>query len=218
MLNNIETKWDLMLNENIDAISKIKSDQFFFNEFMKIIENNSDIDATNHFIIWIRENCLISQTMAVRRVVDKKSGTNSLIRLLFLIKGNPQVLSRERYTTLFTGTGFEGDEVYINQDFDKLVGKGKNHLMPENVQNDIDVISSKYAKLKSYVDKRIAHVDRNPDEVIPTIYNLNECIKVLEQIANKYYTIIHASSYGSLTPTLQYDWEKVLRIPWIKND
>ena len=38
MLNNIETKWDLMLNENIDAISKIKSDQFFFNEFMKIIE------------------------------------------------------------------------------------------------------------------------------------------------------------------------------------
>lgn len=212
--NKKEQKWILMLKQIEDSISKLLGNRFFFREFMSIVEANSQLPENNYFIIWIWENYLYNAAIGVRRFVDKDPRSISLYLLLMDIKKHPEILSRERYTALFKDSGFANDSNYINQGFDKLIGKGKDHIDPEDVAEDIKKLTEKTEVLKTYVNKTLAHLDKEKLEKLPTIKDLDDSLDLIENLVQKYYAIFHAGRVG-LLPVPQRPWKNIFKVPWI---
>lgn len=219
MGNNLEEKWNLMFKEIDIYLTNMMASRFFFREFQKIIENNPKLSRSNHFIAWIWDNYLYSNSMGIRRLMDRRKNTISFYNLLMDFKKNSRMLSRKRYASLFKNTGFEDDYNYINLCFEKLVGKGKEYIDPLEIQKDINVLilDEKYNRIEEYINKRIAHIDRSKIKKIPTIKDLDWCIDYLEKLYIKYYALFYAASYETLVPIPQYPWKNIFKIPWIQS-
>lgn len=128
MSTDITEKWLAMCKNIENALYELRADQVIFNGFMGIVESNSELPDNNLFIVWAWRNYLFTAAMAIRRQLSSDLRDVSLISLLEDIKKQPHVLSRQRYASLFKGTGFEHDPTYINLGFDTVVGKGKDSL------------------------------------------------------------------------------------------
>jgi len=151
-------------------------------------------------------------------MVDRDSRSASLYILLKDIKENPEILSRERYTGLFKDTGFANDYFYINEQFDRLVGKGKNYIDPDDVDKDIQSLEKIRAnELITYVNKTIAHLDKKKIEKVPRIKDLDDSIDLLEELVQKYYGIFYAGGI-SLLPIPQIPWKDIFKISWIPRE
>jgi len=220
MGNNLESRWDSIFKEISNALTVLMLNRFFFREFYEIKENNPKLNVNNHFFNWIWENYIFSASMGVRRLADRNLRTNSLYVLLKEIKDNPEILSRERYVSKFVkDSGFSREEASMF--FDDLVGEGKQHIDPIEVQRDIDILVEKYGKLRAYINKTIAHAERKAHakiekpEDLPTIGDLDDCIDYMEQLFKKYYAIFYQGAYTTLLPTIQYPWKDIFKCPWI---
>ena len=203
-----------MLKQIENSVSKLLENRFFFREFMSIVEANPQLPENNYFIVWIWENYLYNAAIGVRRFMDKDARSVSVCLLLKDIKENPEILSRERYTALFKDTGFANDYNYINQCFDKLVGEGKNHIDPTDVEEDTKRLIERTEVLKTYVNKTVAHIDKEKLKKLPTIKDLDDSVDLLVEIVQKYYAIFHAGSID-LQPIPQLPWKNIFKVPWV---
>jgi len=86
------------------------------------------------------------------------------------------------------------DDDYINRGFDELVGKGKEYIEPLDVKDDISKLNERIEVLKTYVNKTVAHLDREKLEKLPTIKDLDDSIDLIVKLIQKYYAIIHAGT------------------------
>jgi hypothetical protein len=214
LIENKEKEWISILKQIENSVSKLLENRLFFREFMSIVEANSELPENNYFIVWIWENYLLNAAIGVRRFVDKDSRSISLYLLLKDIMKNPKILSRERYTALFKDTGFADDYNYINYCFDKLVGEGKDYIDPADVEEDIKKLIERTEVLKTYVNKTVAHLDKEKLEKLPTIKDLDDSIDLLVKLVQKYYAIFHAGSID-LQPVLLRLWKNIFKVPWI---
>ena len=217
MIENKEKEWILILKQIENSVSKLLENRFFFREFMSIVEANPQLPENNYFIVWIWENYLYNAAIGIRRFMDKDTKSVSLYLLLKDIKENPEILSRERYTALFKDTGFADDYNYINQCFDKLVGEGKDHIDPTDVEGDIKRLIERTEVLRTYVNKTIAHLDKEKLKKLPTIKNLDDSVDLLDELVQKYYAIFHAGSI-ILQPVPQLPWKNIFKVPWLPPD
>jgi hypothetical protein len=208
-----EKEWLSKLKKIENAVSKLLESRLFFREFMEIVKSNPKLQKNNLFIIWIWENYLLNEATAIRRLVDKNQRTISLYLLLEDIKKNPEILSRARYAELFKDSGFANDYDYINNCFDELVGKGKNHIDSASVEKDIKVLIEGTKNLKKYVNKIVAHLDEKGLKELPTIKVLDDAIDLIVKIVQKYYAIFYAGRV-ELEPVPQVPWKNIFNIPW----
>lgn len=215
MSQNIQNKWNSWISKFENSVGELLENRKFFREFLNIIKSNSNLPENNHFLIWIWTNYIISALMGIRRLIDSHHKCISLINLLGEIKRSPYILSRIRFASLFNNTALSDDDDYINQCFDELVGENKEHIDPRDVQKDIQLLNKKYKRLKYYIDKRIAHTDKDKITKLPKIKDLDDCINYLEELVIKYSAIFHANQIDGLEPRLQYRWKNIFRIPWV---
>jgi hypothetical protein len=211
-------KWQSMIKKIIEELSGLRTDQFIFRGYMEILESNPALPKNNLFVVWAWRNYLFTAAMGVRRQLSSRYEDISLVNLLEDIKKEPTLLSRTRYTSLYKGTGFENDIAYINDCFDKLVGKGKESLDSADIALDIDQINEIAKALKVYSNKTIAHAGKDAEsiETLPTIKDLNDSIDMFERMLNKYYGILNAGGI-ELPKFAQVAWESVFLIPWKLN-
>jgi len=215
MIVGKEKQWLAILRQVEDSVSSLLWNRFLFREFISIVEANPQLPENNYFIVWIWENYLCNASIGVRRFVDKDPRSVSLYILLKDIMENPKILSRKRYTALFGDTGFANDYNYINKGFDELVGKGKDHIDPADVEKDINELIYKTEVLKSYVNKTVAHLDKEKLKKLPTIKDLDDSIDLLVKLVQKYYAIFHAGGI-ELQPVPQDPWKNIFEIPWVQ--
>ncbi len=64
--------------------------------------------------------------------------------------------------------------------------------------------------------KWMAHWDKRKPTVVPTFEELDDCIKLLDQVYVKYHFLFHAESMDTLIPTYQYEWKSIFCEPWLK--
>jgi hypothetical protein len=191
MGENKEDKWQQMLKRIIEALADLRANHYIFNGFMEIVESNPDLPNNNFFIVWAWKNYLFTAAMGVRRQLSSRYDDVSLVNLLEDIKKDPAVLSRDRYASLFKGTGFESDSHYINNCFDAIVGKGKDYIDSAEVENDIKTLNAIAESLKVYANKTIAHagIDAASIKTLPTIKDLDDSINHFEKMLNKYFAL-----------------------------
>jgi len=208
-------KWDGWFDILNDETMNLHKQRHIYYEVSEIIKNNPQVQKPTDFFFWVSVWYSSSMAVAVRKQADKDKNSISFRRLLEGIKNNPQVISRVRFKELFVDGNYR--EFLADADFDRYVGAGKEHIDPAIVQHEIDELIVKTSKLKHYVDKRVAHHDKDEFKAIPKYSDMDEAIDFIGSLYQRYFLIFRCLSHDDLLPHWGYDWKKVFRYPWLKD-
>lgn len=213
-MNTRLNKWIKWLKVIHDDIQSLLVTRNIFWEVQKIIKNNKDIQKPSAFYQYLGDTYVAYATIAIRRQVKSDKQSISFARLLAEISDDPVILSRSYYKKLYVGSVVE---MFADRHFDEFVGDNKDHISPLMVRNDLERLKLKAKKIEDFADKRIAHHDKKQPRSLPTFSEVDDCINLLDQLYVKYHLVFHASSMTTLMPVYQYDWEKIFRVPWLKD-
>ena len=101
-------------------------------------------------------------------------------------------------------------------DFAQYADASGTYVSPQMVKEDRVQLESAVKIHTEFADKRIAHLDKRDPKVVPTFTELDDCIKLLDQMYVKYHFLFHAESIGTLMPTYQYEWKNIFCEPWLR--
>ncbi len=157
------------------------------------------------------------------RLIDKNKDSVSMINLLDKILHDPKHFTKNEFVKQYIKgkSGFEKDtmEAVAMASFEKNFSKTGKYIDVSVVCADIGRVVSSTAEIKRFRNKRVAHKDKNDKLVFNLDFrDLDEAIDVIEKIVLKYNLLINQSGLDNLLPTVQYDWKKIFRIPWINNN
>jgi hypothetical protein len=211
--DEIYKKWDEWLDVLGNQIIDLYTQRHIYKQVRQILEENPKVQQPDDFFFWLSVWYSSSMAVAVRRLADRDKGSISFHTLLDDIKTNPTVISRTRFKQLFVDGNYR--EYLADADFDRYVGIGNENLSLSVVQNEIDELIRKTAKLRRYVNKRVAHHDEKEFNDIPKYSDLDEAIDFLGSLYKHYFLIIKCLDPGDLLPHWGYDWQDVFRYPWL---
>lgn len=155
-----------------------------------------------------------SQAAALRRLVDRRRDTISLVRLLDDLRRNPSVLSRERHVELWGDDRFFKAEGHRNYDRFSMPAS-PNRLHQAAVADDIAAVDTSVERVQHYVNDHVAHRAAQQTTEIPTFAELHEAIDAVSEVVQKYASLLKAEILAELEPVIQYDWLAPFRRAWL---
>jgi hypothetical protein len=200
-----------------DDVQDLFVDHHIFWEVQKIIKANPKLQQTpGTFNHWMASNFVASAALAVRRQSDQDKDSVSLRRLLEELKLRPDLFSRTYFTSLYKNGPAEHLKKMADHDYDKHVGAGRSELDPVRIQQDIDLLTTKTNQIRHYVNKKLAHYDaKGLKQTVPTFTDLEDTMRSMKELVQKYNLIMRATWIADLLPTFQFDWTEVFRVTWI---
>ncbi|MXZ68092.1 MAG: hypothetical protein F4Z17_03665 [Acidimicrobiia bacterium] len=136
-----------------------------FNSWADIHDTTNGLEGkAAMFRWWIMDNYIHTLAMAIRRLSDKNRKTRSLMSLLLDIEKHASLLTREwweRKGPLRDSRFFQYEHQEYLKEFDRISSDG--HISREYVQQYINRLIGDSRAVKKFADKRIAHMDRDPD-------------------------------------------------------
>jgi hypothetical protein len=213
---------DIIHNQVYDLVMN----QFMFNSVWKVIEDNPELQKRpSHFYGWFRGLYAQAMAMAIRRLCDNDPRAVSLVRFLAFVKKDPSVVSRETYASLFPADTINHPglptevksmmrERMINQGYDTTVGEGVLQPRGKDLGKEIAELKCLADEILEYATKRIAHFDKEPPSVEPTLEAINTVIDHASEIVQKYVLLLKAIS-TEMGVHFQYDWLAPFRVAWI---
>jgi hypothetical protein len=153
-----------------------------------------------------------TQGVAVRRQLDRRQGSVSLIRLLEDIGRNPEVATRERHVAAWGETSWAGE---AHRNFDRFSGRRGDRIDVAIVRADVTELLCVGEVVKGYVDETIAHTANRTTRAVPTYGDLNAAIDRIADIVGKYASLLNAEILWEFEPVIQGDWQAPFRQAWI---
>lgn len=206
------TKWEAWIERIYDEIVTLFSYRSYYRGLAEMTQAHGAIPPSSFFDAlgsWYG----VTQAMGVRRQTDLSADAVSLAKLLDNMATNPQVMTRERYLTLW------GDEGHWqrrgNEQYDTYAGAGSAEITSERYQADRDRFLDTARPIKDYVDRLVAHNDQRELDQVPTYVELNAAIDLLEELLNKYMVLLKVTSVPSADPVHQSEWRDAFRVPWL---
>ncbi len=206
-------KWNQWLEIIRNDVINLSVSRHIFWEVQNIIKTNPKIQLASSFYQWMGSAYAVFQSIGFRRLVDSRKDTVSFHRLLTEIAKQPDVISRERYATLYKNPVIR--KAVADKEFDKFAGPGKRHINPKMVREDRDRLIMKIKGMKDYVDRRVAHFAERDSSRVPTYGDIDDCLDLVEALLSKYLAVLRAEAHLEILPTWQYDWKQIFRHPWI---
>jgi len=186
-------------------------------EVSKIIENNGQLpDSYWWQFMW--ETYAVTQAVAVRREADIHKDVASLGKLIQEIREDPSRITRDFWIGLWDDDD-EPTLMHAQRAWAKQYGGGTDiHLDPAIPSADSDTLAAAASRVKTYVDKHVAHADASPASAAITISltDVHDAIDVVGHLFKRYYNLLTAASYASLVPVIQHNWTAVFREPWLR--
>ncbi len=226
------TQVENLIGDYRQWIEKIRGEiikLFFMNhifwEIQGVIRDNPKLEGQkNYFYEWAGDAFVYSSAMFVRRQVDKTKGTISFSKLLEKIARNSKTLNRSDFVSravsqTFSQTYPHGNlRIEADRIFDELVGIGKEHLEKSLIQEDLKQLVEKSKKFETFANHFVAHHSQNemPTDK-PTFSDLDDCIKLMITLLEKYYLLITGDRMKRLDETESFDpaWKDIFTFPWI---
>jgi hypothetical protein len=224
-----------------NEVNRLIIDQHIYQEVQKIVNANAKIQKPSSYYEMVSYGYAMATVMGIRRLVDDHKDAISFVTLLDKLGKNQPVFCRKWYVGLWgdpPGASHHVDNIepsaregaikYMdefvrndhleraNKHFDRYSKQGEEFLDLEKLEGDKRKMIDEAKKIQEYADMRVAHHDRNEPSSIPTYNELDECIKLFEEMCVKYNLLIKASSPSKLLPTWQYDWKAIFYDPWIE--
>lgn len=204
------------LNRLCREVRGLRTNQHVFWEVQNIIRENPYIHKPSTFYTWMGQMYVESMTATIRRLIDSRKDTVSLIRLLKQIRADPSCFSRSAYKGRCTNPDLS--EAYIDVDYDKLVGEGKQQPDKKKIEADIAKLKKQTEVLKQFVDERVAHSAKEQKKELPRFQDLDDSIEYVEQLLKWYNQLVTGAVIPDFQPSWLYDWKAIFRYPWIRDD
>lgn len=200
-----------------DEISIMLSDLEVYNKFAEVFNLNKEYLKKIHgirFCDCVRRWYGLSVSTAVRRHLKYKKNENntkkssiSLMRLLHQLSDYSEQFTYEFFLKQIK---FSPDNAYDREDayeiFNENYSDDGKALSKTKIQKDINEIKAISKIIEEFVDKKVAHLDENGPTQDATFNDLVDSIKVLDEIASKYLSLINVPSGDNLKPFYQSNW------------
>lgn len=209
--SRLRRKW----REWLDVIAQDAADQMIgfevYKELRGIVAANARIQHPSYFHEWIGNNFAAASTVRLRRFDDKDPRSQSLWRILYEMLEYPGVVTRRSHKAVYTV-----DRHLADVSFDNAVGEGRDCLGPSRVRKDLRRIEGSCARIRRFVNKRVAHVGKKGAlRKNPTFGELEAALSEVDSVVCYYQLLLTGTAPSTQKPTLQFDWEDVLREPWL---
>ena len=152
-----------------------------------------------------------SQAVAVRRLVDRDPDVISLARLLESIAAHPHLVTR----AWWVGQHDRLDWRVAAQEWDaNFGGKICDHVDPQIVEEDLRSLLAEADKVRTLVNKVVAHRVENYSGPLVTQGDLNAAIDRIGELFQKYYKLLLVADRILLPPDLK-NVMATFRVPWV---
>jgi HEPN superfamily AbiU2-like protein len=214
MIDQLYKKWDAWLIQLYGELLRFHTNHHIFWKMQEIIRENPKLhqfpgDFNHHVKGWYET----SMALLIRRQAEGDKRVISFRQLLEEIKAHPTAISRDRFKRKFVDSQFSEDRA--DALFDRLIGEGRRHIDPAQVQSEIEEIEKRSKKIIDYVDRQIAHKDKQGVSEVPNHNDIDEALKYLGELLKRYWLIFRGSTLMSVLPTFQYNWTEIFTLPWI---
>ena len=206
------SKWLRWLDVIKSEVQDLVVAKYTFHSVQAMIAANPRLQVGNSFYRYITSTYISHTVIGIRRQVKIDPQSISLALLLQDIIATPEVVNRKYFVSLYKGSAVED---LANDDFDRFAGRGRDHIDPLQVEEDLKQLCGATTKCEDFADKRLAHRDKRDPKALPTYNEVDGCIDLLDKLYVKYLLLFKANSMETLLPTWQYDWQEIFRIPWI---
>jgi hypothetical protein len=217
------------LNQWIERIRDEIIRFFFLNhifwEVQNIIRSNPKLkERKNYFYAWMGDAFVYSAAMFVRRLVDTRRDSLSLLKLLRKLSNHPMTINRDNFLNRTTFRNSALADIFIGQKgeaeriFDELVGLGKDHLEKASIQHDIEQLIKISHRFEEFAKHYVAHhsLYEMPSEE-PNFSDLDSCLGFMVNLLEKYYLLITGNRMPSLKDeSFDPSWKEVFMFAWIK--
>lgn len=207
-------KWQRILEGQINEMTDIFERRFIFEETKKIVQGNDLVNKDNIFYNYLRINYIYAQIIQLSRMLDLDHRTESLSNLLADIESNSEIFERQWRDEI--------NKLVASPNTLQTFGNAleEKTLTSDIVSEDRCNLLCKFAPIKKYRDKEIAHKQAKGKKPNLTFEKLDKFIDLMHERILVYAYFLHGSGYPEegLLPVIQYDWQEIFRRPWIAND
>jgi hypothetical protein len=206
-------QWKNEFNEITDDLIDIVENQFIFHRIGEIIQANPKINQDNFFWDHLRANYSAAMVVGIARQVDENRQVISFMRLLKDIERNATIITKKCFADQHEpNLPRQIGEAHFAESFGSGVA-----LDPAIVKQDVADLASITAGIEKYRHTRIAHKAKDPSaRTSLTFKDLDDAVDHLAKLITKYQLLLNQAGMPNLMPAIQYDWEAILRTPWIE--
>ncbi len=156
--------WTARLGNITDEVLSLIHDRDVWRTISEIGAANPAVVA-NPFVLGHCNTLYYRRALvSVRAMIDPNPGSDSLLTLLTDIAAHPGDLETTDPEMQLAGTGT---------------------IDPAKVLADIDRLTTAAATTKRYVNKRIAHIDRNGTPTVPTAPEIDAAVELIGELLHK---------------------------------
>ncbi|MBI4596817.1 MAG: hypothetical protein HY737_00255 [Candidatus Omnitrophica bacterium] len=212
-------RWSGWLKIITSDITRLAIHRHVFWETSKIIRANPNIHTPSAFYSWMRNAYATDISIGIRRQLDTRKNVVSFANLLRELIKFPEVMSRDRFVTLYKGSVVER---FADGDFDRFAGQGMTHIDSQKVKVDLGQLDQSWRIAERFVNEHIAHVSKQAIEELkagitqpPTFDDLDKCQDCLEELLKKYILLFEAKNWVTVLPEFADYWQEIFTEPWI---
>jgi|SRR3989344_1920342 len=206
-------RWRNELKELTDDVIDLVENQHIYHRIGEIIAANPKISQDNFFWDHLRANYGAAMVVGIARQVDERRDVISLMRLLKDIERNASIITKQWFADRYEATL---PRQIGERDFAENFGSGES-LDPAIMRKDITDFSLITANVEKFRHTRIAHKNKDHSLRINLSFReVDDALTFLKNLIIKYQLLLNQSGMPDLMPVIQYDWEAILRVPWIE--
>jgi HEPN superfamily AbiU2-like protein len=211
-------KWERDLEAIKNEVLGLHHNRDVYRTVGRIVDEHGGLPPSL-FFDYTQRTYAVTQCAAIRRQAEvHPARVVSLASLLAEMDAEPERLTRERFIAQY-----DDPDPYFEQlgqaTFDeRFAGEAGDHIDPRIVEADLNELRAASEKVERYVDRYIAHTDREGLETLPTFGEIDEAIDTIGRLFKKYALLLTASGWATLEPVPQHDWLAIFRQAWIKPD
>ena len=127
------------------------------------------------------------------------------------VKKNASFLTRDWYVNEICK-----NHELANDRFDSLVEPDSRCLTKKIIIEKQKELKNASSEIGEYTNQYIAHMSGNIKEVTTTFRDVRKSLKTVFNIIQWCYSLIFGAYLWSAVPTIQGNWLKIFRIPWLK--
>jgi hypothetical protein len=212
------------LKNELEIINVI---QLEINSLLQIVSANSKLKKHHLFLsilylyvslLGIKIRKLLGPYPTKIKKTSKSKKKNKEVGLLIFLddlKNHNKVITRSKFCNLYRRAK-GGTVIKANKDFDHLVGHGKDLLTKTQIKNDLKKIKMGTKKVRTIVNKSIAHLDRNRRRLRYSgdKKTFEEALDLLSKSINKYHQLVTGDNFPN--PSLKDSWGDIFKFPWSK--
>lgn len=184
-----------------------------YKDLVEIVKANPATLRPADFFNWARDNYVLTMCIGIRRLADADAKVVSLGRLLREVEMRSEVVTRQSYRAVQRRKGVVRQDA--DETFDDLTGKRVQHLPNGVVSRDIAQIEQVEARIRRFVNKRLAHAaPLSKIRRFPTFQEIEDALEIFDQVLVRYDALLRGGGLSTLHPDL-LDWRRVFWNAWI---